>query len=131
MTAQRKTADPMVPEPHTGQEVQLQDYRAELTRLRAEVERLTDHSEYDATCAAHPAWWRGQEHGANVALKVIERILDCGFSGKFNPEFQAIVNRILALRTEGWNAAIEKAADLDIFSRDRVRALTKTEGDMG
>lgn len=37
---------------------------------------LRDNPEFDGTDAAHPAWWRGEDHGLRVACAKINEILD-------------------------------------------------------
>jgi hypothetical protein len=41
----------------------LDEAEAECAQSKAEVDRLTDNPEWDATEGAHPAWWRGCDHG--------------------------------------------------------------------
>jgi hypothetical protein len=41
----------------------LRECQPQRERLKAEVDRLTDNPEWDATEGAHPAWWRGCDHG--------------------------------------------------------------------
>lgn len=48
--------------------VLLSDYKS--------LEVAEDNPEFDATDAAHPAWWRGHEHTAEVFCKLVNEILD-------------------------------------------------------
>lgn len=40
------------------------------------AEQWYDNPEWDATDAAHPAWWRGQDHGAASVVREANRLLD-------------------------------------------------------
>jgi hypothetical protein len=35
-----------------------------------------DNEAWDATDSAHPAWWRGQEHGVASTCRILEAALD-------------------------------------------------------
>lgn len=47
---------------------------AEIAELRAAVRQ--DDPECDGTDAAHPAWWRGMDHGVVATIAGVKRILD-------------------------------------------------------
>lgn len=53
---------------------QCQRSQKELAESKAECERLRDNPSDDATDAAHPAWWRGHDNGANGMAKLVEKL---------------------------------------------------------
>lgn len=67
---------------------------------QAEVERLRDDPECDATDLAHPAWWRGNDAGVHATVEVIRRVLDSGLDGGVSgyKPLQEIRERIERLR---------------------------------
>lgn len=72
----------------------------EVIELRAEVERLRDDPECDATDLAHPAWWRGNDAGVHATVEVIRRVLDSGLDGGVSgyKPLQEIRERVERLR---------------------------------
>jgi hypothetical protein len=54
------------------------ELEVQLAAARAEVDRLTaaDNSDFDATDAASPAWWRGHDHTTKVFCALVNDILD-------------------------------------------------------
>lgn len=45
---------------------------------------MNDDPELDGTDGAHPAWWRGCDHGTAMTVSIINEILDGGYkSGRF------------------------------------------------
>ena len=46
------------------------------SQVDPEFDEPVDNPDMDATDAAHPAWWRGHEHGAASIVTVIRKILD-------------------------------------------------------
>jgi hypothetical protein len=70
----------------------------ELQRLRSEIEHLRDHPEFDCTDAAHPAWWRGQDHAVRVMCQLVTDLLDGKeVAGVCNEPWETVRNRIAAL----------------------------------
>ena len=54
----------------------------------------------DATDGAHPAWWRGDDHGVHAACVVLADVLANGHRGAFaSPELEALARQLDALRT--------------------------------
>lgn len=67
-----------------------------------------DWPSLDGTDGAHPAWWRGDDHGVHAACKVLEDVLDNGMRGQFaSPELQA-----LAVRLDGMRIALNIAQSM-------------------
>lgn len=68
-----------------------------------------DDPELDCTDAAHPAWWRGHEHGAASVVQAINELLDGKpHTGVFGfPPLEALAQRILALRSVSTPSASE------------------------
>jgi len=60
--------------------IRLREAQATITALTARLEELEkvppDNPEADATDAAHPAWWRGHDHGAHSVCQLVNGILD-------------------------------------------------------
>lgn len=59
-----------------------------------------DNAAWDATDAAHPAWWRGQEHGVRSACRRMAQVLDGQDDGGgviSGRELEALRRRLLAL----------------------------------
>jgi hypothetical protein len=52
------------------------DQSIRIAELEAELASLRDDPEFDATDAAHPAWWRGHEHTTAVFCQLVNEILD-------------------------------------------------------
>lgn len=64
--------------------------------------KLQDNPEWDATDAAHPAWWRGEEYGACQAARLITDVLsgkDVG-KGAMHPIPGEMRDSVLALKKE-------------------------------
>lgn len=64
----------------TGQDADKEAYHTALSRafqngLLVSCDAV-DYPELDATDGAHPAWWRGHEHTAEVFCKLVNEILD-------------------------------------------------------
>jgi len=79
--------------------------RAENEELKAENERLRklDDPVFDATDAAHPAWWRGEKYGSQQAARKVRKILDGGDDGvgvSSDLDWEKIRRDILALKAE-------------------------------
>jgi hypothetical protein len=51
---------------------QLDEAQYERDRLRVELAQMKDDPQWDATDAAHPAWWRGQEQASREWSKRLE-----------------------------------------------------------
>lgn len=73
--------------------------------FKAENERLRklDGPVFDATDAAHPAWWRGEKYGSQQAARKVRKILDGGDDGvgvSSDPDLEKIRRDILALKAE-------------------------------
>lgn len=67
----------------------------------ADGKLVMDYSDADGTDAAHPAWWRGYDHGVASTMQIINRILDGGRDGGtfgYRP-LEELANRIGALRS--------------------------------
>ena len=43
---------------------------------RNKAKELKDDPEFDATDAAHPAWWRGNDYGVLKTVSVVNKIMD-------------------------------------------------------
>jgi|GEM_PF-5343402 len=72
-----------------------------LAEVEAENVRLVkvDFPELDATDAAHPAWWRGHDHGAESICREALRILDGGeIHGSCAEPWETVRQRIKAMR---------------------------------
>ena len=63
------------------------------------VKRLKpDEADFDCTDAAHPAWWRGHDHGAESICREAKRILDGGeIHGSCAEPWQGIRQRLADL----------------------------------
>ena len=77
----------------------------DIKELKAENERLRklDDPKFDATDAAHPAWWRGEKYGSQQAARKIREISDGGDDGvgvSSDPDWEKIRRDILALKVE-------------------------------
>lgn len=71
---------------------------AALTSARSEIERLRDHPEFDCTDAAHPAWWRGQDHAVWVMCQLVTDLLDGKeIAGVCNEPWETVRKRIATL----------------------------------
>jgi len=44
--------------------------------LLDKVKELKDDSQWDATDAAHPAWWRGNDYGVLQTVSIVNKIMD-------------------------------------------------------
>lgn len=67
-----------------------------------ETVRIDDNPFWDATDAAHPAWWRGNDAGVQAVVERLTRTLDGGDtgSGVFGyPPLTKLRDRILRLMT--------------------------------
>jgi hypothetical protein len=87
---------------------------------RLDAPDCADDASLDATDDAHPAWWRGHDHGARAATEAIVRVLDGTDDGRGTlawPELQRAREAILALRRER-DALLR---DLDARARDPRR----------
>jgi chemotaxis regulatin CheY-phosphate phosphatase CheZ len=52
---------------------------------RRTVRTIPDDPGRDATDAAHPAWWRGQDYGCEMTVAAINRVLDGLEQGRPHP----------------------------------------------
>lgn len=61
-----------------------------------------DDPQWDATDAAHPAWWRGETYGAHKAAELITNILSGKETGKgaVNEPVQTMRQKVLDLKAE-------------------------------
>lgn len=60
---------------------------------------MPDDSLWDATDGAHPAWWRGSDHGCKMTCEVLNRVLDEGHPGTFGgTELEALAKRLVKIR---------------------------------
>ena len=59
-----------------------------------------DDPEMDCTDAAHPAWWRGYEHGSASCINEVNRILDgdTSLQGACNEPWQSLRLRLFDIR---------------------------------
>jgi len=68
----------------------------EIEKLR----KLYDDPQWDATDAAHPAWWRGEDYGACQAAKLIADVLsgknDC--TGRMNEPVETMRDSVFELK---------------------------------
>jgi len=93
---------------------------------------LVDNPELDATDGAHPAWWRGHDHGADAICREATKILDGEDSGagKAREPWETLRRRLLWLRAD----AMQTLRALQFRARDwshqcfgRERAIDKQE----
>lgn len=63
---------------------------------------IKDNEFFDGTDAAHPAWWRGEEHCYKVMVDLISKWFECPMedfeSGVHQPDLQSIRMKIKELR---------------------------------
>ena len=62
--------------------------------------RLEDNPWFDGTDYAHPAWWRGTDHGVKQTVKIVNEILDGKRKGEGrygSRELSELHDRLLAL----------------------------------
>jgi len=90
-----------------------------------------DNPDLDATDGAHPAWWRGCDHGSIRTAKVLQRVAEGEVSCATGipPTLAAAAGTIEALRAR----VVELEADLDrtIGERDKAElALAPTENQL-
>lgn len=100
----------------------------DLLTVKAENERLKklDDPEWDATDAAHPAWWRGEEYGGKQAIRRIRRVMDGEDDGSGvigDTDAEKIRRDILALKAEverlkRYERAWEKLRELLSFGHE-------------
>lgn len=88
--------------------------------LRAQLERLKDDPELDATDFAHPAWWRGEKHGHFAAVRRLQEVLDGkdDGAGAMEEEIEKARRDILALRNA--REECEEYNVYDQYERDRL-----------
>lgn len=73
-------------------------HELKIMSLESEIMRLRDNPEFDCTDAAHPAWWRGQEHAVRVMCQLVTDLLDGEEpSGVCNEPWETVRQRIAAL----------------------------------
>jgi len=92
------------------QQQEIADLARELAEARAEIEQLqqannrlvrVDFPELDCTDAAHPAWWRGHDHGAESICREAARILDGGeIHGSCAEPWETVRKRIAELKAQ-------------------------------
>jgi hypothetical protein len=76
------------------------------TRLRWYLGWLNgppDDPDWDATDWAHPAWWRGEEHGIGMTVLLVTEMLDGEDDGAWvygNAALEQLRRRILNLRKD-------------------------------
>ncbi len=60
---------------------------------------IPDDPGMDCTDGAHPAWWRGEEYGANAIIREVGEILDGAYdaSGVASEPWEGLRRRLLAL----------------------------------
>lgn len=86
--------------------------RARIASLVRAKHAMRDDPSFDATDAAHPAWWRGHDHGA---LKIALTLLAVARDGRKGGTFAG--------------PAVETAAKEIELLRSRLEALAKPEPD--
>lgn len=76
-----------------------------MNAIPSKLQALRDDPESDATDAAHPAWWRGEEYGAFEMVRMVEKILagqdsGCGMKGnaKVEKARRDLISLVTALR---------------------------------
>lgn len=92
----------------------------ELTRLRAEnaklrANRVEDSPQDDGTDAAHPAWWRGADHGVQMTCRKLAAVLDGLDDGQgvcSSEELETLRRRILMMRNDLLTCRHERKAQL-------------------
>lgn len=91
--------------------------------LRAEVERLEDNPENDATDFAHPSWWRGEKYGSIGVARRLQQTIDGkdDGTGTMQPEIEKPRRDILALR-----ARLEAAENVCEASHDLLNIKLET-----
>lgn len=68
-----------------------------------ETVTIADNPFWDATDVAHPAWWRGDDHGCAVTVERLNAILDGkddGHGGFGYEPLERLRRRLLALRRQ-------------------------------
>jgi hypothetical protein len=87
---------------------------------------MEDNPEYDATDAAHPAWWRGHDHTTQTFCQAVNDILDGKDDGHgvANEPWESVRRRLLATqslqrRIEAAEALLRKHVDLREMQRQR------------
>lgn len=91
----------------------LLDEAARALRSARDTGQLQDDPELDATDFAHPAWWRGEEHGVEMTVRALMRVLDEGHQGTFgSPALETLAQRLSLLRDteQRLRDALEQAA---------------------
>ncbi|MGL6289245.1 MAG: hypothetical protein ACRC2H_00995 [Silanimonas sp.] len=73
---------------------------ADVDALLAAERAKADDSDLDGTDGAHPAWWRGSDHGFVGAVAAIQSILDGSDngSGVANEPWESARRKLIALR---------------------------------
>lgn len=106
----------------------LDDLREENERLKSENEKLKDNPDFDATDAAHPAWWRGNDAGVEAACDQVLAMLSTGRRGSYgSPKLTAISEKVERLTREidearaakegGWRFFVTAIGDLLFATR--------------
>lgn len=68
-----------------------------------------DDPQRDATDAAHPAWWRGNDHGVEAVVKIVNGILDGAAPGTHgSAALTALVHRLARVIAEAEARGMEK-----------------------
>ncbi len=78
---------------------------------------IPDDPGMDCTDGAHPAWWRGEEYGANAIIREVGEILDGAYdaSGVASEPWEGLRRRLLALvdaHSRGIREGLERAAKI-------------------
>ncbi len=84
---------------------------------------MEDNPELDGTDAAHPAWWRGQEHGAvGITISMMNAFKEPRHSGKFsNPLMNELREKIWSVQEK-----IEKMTKIVSVDSELGKILRET-----
>lgn len=94
-------------------------------RLSATLDAPTqplDDPQWDATDAAHPAWWRGNDHGVAAVVQIINDTLDGKAPGTYgSAALTAAIQRVAAARADGMREAARIAVKVRQSANDCAR----------
>jgi hypothetical protein len=108
---------------HTDESVLIKRLLELIEKLKLEVYELKslDNPDMDATDFAHPAWWRGCDHGVEKAINAVHGWLEDDYtigsgSYQYSP-MQNACNQIVALKSE--RDSLIKTADILLDNKQK------------
>jgi hypothetical protein len=107
------TTDVTLPERQASAKLIAATHSALPALLAAAKKESLDHPDWDATDAAHPAWWRGNDRGVQATAERIQSALDGSDDGSGvigSKELERARRGVLALRAENERLKREFAA---------------------